>query len=65
MTDIMALPPQMLTVSTDTAQLRQSINDARSAYLKGDGSLSSGDLLRLIDRLLGIVERMEDRQFSR
>lgn len=60
-TKISDLPPRMLTVSADTAQLREDLEDMR----KFVGRVSTDTVLHMMGRLLGIVERLEDRVLRR
>ncbi len=56
------LPPHVKTVSADTAQLRDDLDYLRRGTIS---ETPTGVALSLIDRLLSIVERMEDRALRR
>ncbi len=59
---ISAIPPHVKTVSADTAQLRADLDYLRRGTIC---ETPTGVALSLIDRLLSIVERMEDRMLRR
>jgi hypothetical protein len=58
------LPFHTRTVSADTAQLREDLEMLRGNACRFE-TLSRATTLSLIDRLLSIVERLEDRMLRR